>query len=327
VLIDTVELTLSHVDLGELTEFAAMTLFGNAISHRIVLGTDVTVPEITDSDGNTLYPSYFMTHLKVPHSALLSSYKLWDRVAVGVNVRVFGGMILESSYLLGRPDEIPQDLDLWNTDAFPSMTGGTLFVVEESRGGEPKPSVPRGGLIAEMPKLAKPPASVAEFATVQTRGSLDPGFKGKLVSQAPIRHAVATGRDLAPGHALMFASFGKILDHVERTLLADLVFPPFPTDLINHLSLLERQTFYLNNCYGDQVLLANVRGRLTPSDIVSRSAGSVPAATLTMVVELYEQTSRKLLVSSKASKLFALPSSRTTLLRDMERLLFLHGED
>jgi hypothetical protein len=74
-LIENIELSMSHVGLGALNEYALMVLFGNAHSHSLVQGVGITPDRIKDNQGLLLYPAYFMTHLKIPADSLISSYK------------------------------------------------------------------------------------------------------------------------------------------------------------------------------------------------------------------------------------------------------------
>jgi probable biosynthetic protein (TIGR04098 family) len=104
--IENLYLTMSHVGLGDLNEYALMVLFGNAHSHRLTKGLSITPNEIAAMDGTTLYPAYFMTHLKVPLAFLISSYKLWQTVSVGDEVKHFGDTLLESNYILANQGDV-----------------------------------------------------------------------------------------------------------------------------------------------------------------------------------------------------------------------------
>ena len=131
--VENVELTMSHVGLGSLNEYALMVLFGNAHSHRLVAGTGAKPDGMVDQRGNVLYPAYFMTTLKVPTCNLLRSFKLWEQVDVGVEIHRFGDTLLESRYALGRDGALdPRGAD-WSEALWPTMSGNNLIVVDTHR--------------------------------------------------------------------------------------------------------------------------------------------------------------------------------------------------
>ncbi len=320
---ETVELTLSHVDLGELGEQATMTLLGNTFVHCLLEGTGHTLRDIKDANGHVAYPGFFMTHLTVPPGHLLEQHQVWEKVGVAIEVKSFGGMILESTFMLGTPEELPADVDDLDDGKLPIVRGANMFVLEDSRGDEPQPSVPKRGCLTDLPKSTTPPPAVARFGQVQSQGRVDPEFRPRMRLSEPVCYPIVEGRDLAPGHALLFSSFVRIMDNAERILLCERVTPAFPTQLARCLSVLERETWYLNNSYGNQVIVAHVGASLEPCarDLVPKASGKVAAGILTSCVELYEQGTNKLLVAAKARKVLAVPTTRKTLLKDAERLI------
>ncbi|MBI5509933.1 MAG: hypothetical protein HY903_14350 [Deltaproteobacteria bacterium] len=320
---ETVELTLSHVDLGTLGEQAAMTLVGNTFVHRLLEGKGHTLSEVKDANGHVAYPGFFMTHLSVPPAHLLEKHRVWEKVGVGIEVTSFGGMIVESTFVLGAPNEIPEEIDQLEEGTLPMVRAANMFVLEDSRGNEPQPSVPKRDCIADLPKRTTPPAAVARFGQVQIQGRVDPDFRPTMSARAPVRYPIVEGRDSAAGHALLFSSFVRIMDHALRTLLCEQAPTPVPVELVLCLAALERETWYLNNTYGDQVVLAKVGAKLEPCprDLLAKDSGKVAAGILSCCTELYEESTNKLLIASKARQVFAVPATRKTLQKDVERLL------
>lgn len=320
---ETVELTLSHVDLGTLSEFAAMALFGNAISHCITRGRGRSTREITDVEGHLLYPAYYMTHLRVPPKHLLQRYQVWDNVEIGVDVRSFGGMMLDSRYILGPPGAFKEDASTWNTDAFPTMRGGTLFVVEDSRGENSRPGKPRSDHVAELPKLTTRPESSVQYNKVLSTGTLVPGFKGNLRARSPISYPLVTGRDVIPGHSMMFATYNRLMEYAERELLTNHVWPPFPLSLLDHRSILERETYYLNNAQVGETVTIDIRGEYKPcsDDLFDDRSDLIPGGQLTFALEVYAERRNSLLLASQVKKILAIPASQRGAVRDAERLI------
>jgi probable biosynthetic protein (TIGR04098 family) len=335
VLSETFELTLCHVGLGSLSEPALLTLFADAQAHCLTAGTDGTLREVVDAAGHLLYPAYYRTHLKVPPERLLDSFRLWDRVSVGVDLKSFGGMQLDGTYVLGHAGEVAPDPVAWGSARLPAMRGSTLFVVDH-RDREQQVSIPAAGRIATLEKLARPPAEMDLFRRARALGARffqpldDPGPAALLAQRAPIRYPILPGRDVAAGreaayagHTLLFARFAEVMDEAERILLAEQVWPPFPRDLLRCRTVLERETYYFGTCGADQAIEAGVRAWLSPCPprLHGNGAEIVSAATLRSVVELYDEASRRLLAVARAEKLLAVPSTDQGLLRDVERLL------
>jgi probable biosynthetic protein (TIGR04098 family) len=268
--IEEVELTLSHVDLGSLDELAAMTLFGTAHSHHITAGTGGSIRDIVDADGRPIYPGYYWTHLVVPDACPLETFAVWDRVAVGVDVRAFGPLILASTYALARPGQLD---GAWDDGARPYMRAGTTFYLD---GADPRPSVPRPGTVAALPRLAAAPPSLDRFRQVKARGDADPELAGPLVTAGRIPYELMPGRDIRAGHNVMFSRYVTVADAIEQTVLG------------RSASLRERETFYLASARAGRVH-GGLRGRLDPDGV------------WTAVVNLYDDDGA-LLVTSRVRK-------------------------
>jgi probable biosynthetic protein (TIGR04098 family) len=327
VLIEEIELTLANVDLGTLSEFSAMVLFGNAFCHRIIRGTKLSgIRQIQDAGGKALYPAMFMTHLRVPSRYLLDSFAVWDRVAVGVDVQTFGRMILDSTFILARPGELAPDSKIWDLESYPSMRAGSLFIVDERR-EDLDTAVPREGHLAEMRTLTQLPPFVARFSEIQSKGGRLKEYEGNLVLPEPIPYQLITDRDVTWGHAIMFAMFIRIMDIAERQFLTERLFPGFHESLLNYRAVLERETFYLGNCFAGDRLRINIKGKVLPcpSTIQTKSMDLGPVAMLEFVFELYQEARNALVVVSRVKKLLAVPRSMKTARREAERILYQYG--
>ena len=161
-MIENIELTLSHVGLGCLSEYALITLFTNSLFHRLAAGKQKPSSEIVDKNGEVLYPGYYLTHLTVPPGRLLEQYRAWQTYSIGVDAQIFGGMLMESRFILGDSDEIVDDPQTWDVNNFPSMRGSSMFIVDRI-GREPQVSIPRAGSIADLPKLPSRPLQWTDF--------------------------------------------------------------------------------------------------------------------------------------------------------------------
>jgi probable biosynthetic protein (TIGR04098 family) len=322
-LIENVELTMSNVGLGDLNEYALLLLFGNAHSHQLTFNTGVRPNEIKDNQGLTLYPAYFMTHLRVPPCAALSSYKLWDKVSVGVDVARFGETILESSYVLGKDGEVAADTSLWNLNKNPSMKANSLIVVDvgESAVESRRVSVPKSGCFAILPKLLKPPEAIVRSKNIRSNGF---GNKpGKIKIKEPITYYVASDQDAAPGHAMVFAKFSKIMDCAEFIVLSQKLKPGLPSNVLPYLSLLERETFYYGNCFAGETLEIYLHGDIEECDsnYHGDSLQTISVAILTYQIEIYLQRNNTLLAMAQVKKLLALPTSSQDLIPDIKRII------
>jgi probable biosynthetic protein (TIGR04098 family) len=326
-LIQPVDLTLSHVGLGSLNEFAAMAIFGDVLCRRLTDGTNGTVKDVTDVNGQTLYPAFYCTHLTVPADHLLDQHGLWSKVTAGVDVSSFGGMIVDARFVLGDHAQVPSDPEQWECSGLPFMRGGVLWVVDASRATQATPAVPKRDLVSKLPKSQTTPASVETFEAVQRAGTVAPDFSGTLRQSDSISYRLHFGRDLALGHAAMFATFVWIQEHAERILLAEQVSPRFPSDLLAHLLVTERESYYVTNTYGDEPIEIRIRAAITacPTDLCGAQRGLISAAMMTFVTEMYGQSTARFLFASRAKKVFAIPAAQKMLHHSAHRLLMQHG--
>jgi probable biosynthetic protein (TIGR04098 family) len=326
VLIDRVELGLSHVDLGRLGETALLALFGTAQAHRLTVDTGHSLRDISDANGALLYPGYYWTHLRVPPSRLLGQFRVWDTVAVGVDVARFGAM-LSSSYVLGRPDELDVAMTVDALSHLPSMRAGSMFFVDDGD-ANPRPGTPKRGAIAAIPDLSTAPPELRRFREVRDLPSIDPAFHGALGTPGPISYQLRAGHQIHGEQSVMFARYVGVADAIERELLVRHLWPPFPAVLIDCLEVLERETCYFANVRGERTVRAGIRARLAPCPPDFQLADHELAASgiLTSVVEIYDDTNI-LLATSKASKVLAVPKAQQRLVLLAARALASHGKE
>ncbi len=320
-LIETVELTLSHVGLGELREVPLIAMFASAQAHALVAGTEHTLHDITDAAGAKLYPSYSWLLLRVPPARSLRRFRVWDRVAIGVDVKRFGGLVLDSTYVLGAPDELAANAQDWKLDEVPSMRAMSVWTVDGAA-GEPQPSTPRLGAIATLPSLSAAPEAMTRFRAIRGEGTFDRAPRS-WSTQSPIRYPIHTGRDVARDRNLMFATYVEIMEVAAETLLRERAWPAFPSELLEYRVLLEREVFFLANTSGGSHVLVDVRASLTscPNDLHGTGDDVVSAGVLDLVFELYEEGTNTLLVVARARELFLLPRRRGSLLADLSRFV------
>lgn len=316
------ELGLGLIGLGRLTEFAAMTLWADAQACALTAGTGGTLREIVDISGARLYPGYFWTHVTVPPNRLFERHQVWDRIAVGVDVRVLGP-ILESSYVLGTPAELA--MPAAERQELPAMRGAAMFFVED-RAGEPQPASPKKGTVAELEKLEKAPAALAAFKDVRLRGVVDAGFVGRMRLAAPFEYPIVAGRDAAVGHSLVFAQFVRLFDAAESALLSELRLPA-PTELIERLAVLDREVFYFDNCGPGSVAVIDASATIErcPPDLTG-TPEQMSAAIVKLALTAHERSSGRMLAVSTAKKLFVVPRTRPAMLHAAERLCRQYGE-
>jgi probable biosynthetic protein (TIGR04098 family) len=320
VLIDSIELTLGHVGLGNLGEVPLLTLFASAQAHRLTMATGHTLRDVTDVDGSHLYPGYLWLHLRVPPSRRLDSFRLWDRVAVGVDVRRYGRMILDSTYVLGADAELPPDAAAWNLDALPSMRAASVWVIDGP--GDPQPSAPKQDAIADLPVLKAAPEAVARVRVIRAAGGFGREPR-RWSTRAPIAYPLRSGRDVARDHNLMFATYVEIMEVAAATLLGEEAWPALPAALLDHRVLLEREVFFLSHTGPGKQVLVDVRADLSPcaQDLHGAAGDQVSAGILDLVCELYEAGSNTLLAVARARELFLVPRSRATLITDLARFM------
>lgn len=322
-LTEKIELTMSHVGLGNLTEYAVMVLFGNAHSHRLVEGLSINPSQIESNDGDELYPAYFMTSLRVPYTNLLHTYKLWDEVTIGVDVKRFGETLLESNYIIANHNQVFNDRDNWEDLGLPYMTGNNLIVNESMNGNTGKRQVanPNSSKIAELEKVRRAPAGLALSKKIRTEGFDDFEFGAQFQSLKPIIYQVKLHRDALGGHAMIFAKYAEIMDLVEFDFLTSQLHPRLSFASLQHLHVTERDIYYYGNCYAGEALSINLYGdiELLEDSDFDDSLDYIPAGYLLLNFEVYQERTGNLLAMSRVKKIFAIPMNEQDIISDLRR--------
>lgn len=319
-MIETFELNPSHVGLGDLNEFALLTLVANTHYRVLAQGTGATPREIFDRSGNPLYPSVFALHLKVPMRRPIEAHALWEKVTVGADVRCFGRSFLDVRGVLGRAGEVDDAPERWHAAALPIVSWAGAWT---SKG---EVTMPAAELVANLPSASAPPELLTLFRAVQSRGRITESSDIAAPS-APIRYRVVAGRDVARGRQLMFSQFVIVMDDAERVFLTERVWPSLSCELVECRTTLERRVFYFGNCRADDVIETVVEARLEKVEPPADAAlAFVPAVAINLTMSLVDERTRRLLVLSEAKKLLAIPSTQVGLLREVDRVLARHGE-
>lgn len=320
-LIDSIELTLGHVGLGNLGEVPLLTLFASAQAHRLTMGTGHTLRDVTDVDGSALYPGYLWLHLRVPPARRLDTFRLWDRISVGVDVKRYGRMVLDSTYVLGADGELPADATAWDLDTMPSMRAASVWVID-GRSGEPQPSGPKQDAIADLPVLKSAPEAMARVRGIRAAGGFGREPR-RWATRTPIVYPLHRGRDVARDHNLMFATYVEIMEVAAAALLGDVAWPAVPSALLDLRVLLEREVFFLAHTGPGKQVLVDVRADLSPcaQDFHGSPPDQVSAGILDLVCELYEAGTNTLLAVARARELFLVPRGRASLIADLARFM------
>lgn len=323
-LIETVELTMSHVGLGHLTEYALLVLFGNSHSHYLTLNTSVTPDEIADAKGNFLYPAYFMTHLRIPINRNLNEYKNWGKINVGVHVEVFGESMLESEYVLGKDNESFGNIGEWHSSGFPYMKANSLFIIDTRENGNRKIIVsnPDKRCVNKLKKMTMPPAALRRANEIRENGFEIDGDMLALQKIKPLTYKLEKGRDGSYNHTLIFAKFSEIMDWAEKEYLMQNEQCQIPLKMLEWLRLLERETYYYGNIFPEEELTIQVRGRVKKCDerFPVESSKYFSCALMEFYFEIFGKKTNTLLVISRAKKLISLPLESTELLFDFNRI-------
>lgn len=318
------DLDLANTGLGGLDEVSFLRLFATTQSREIVRGTGRTLRDIENSDGVQLYPAFYRTRVTVPPPLLFDRYRLWDRVEIGVDLRRFGSMLLESTGVLAAPGNIGPDPAEWQLDRHVHVTGSMLFVHDKSRG---TPDSPRQGTVANLPLLQKRPEALDEQRRIRSEGVMAVPPEGRPKLSGRMRYPILLMRDVQAGQALMFSAFTSLLEVAEQILLLEQVWPPFDPSLLSFRHLLERDIHYVDNVHqGDTVVIDTVATlSASPAHLATAYDGLAPVAMLDLQSEIYQEGTHKLVVAARTRKLFAVPRSRATDAHDLRRMLHRHG--
>lgn len=262
---ETTELTYSHQDLGALNEFGLMCLFGSMHSKALVRGLGLTVEDIKDHHGRRLYPAYFHTHLKVPETCPLSRFAAWKHVQLGVEVQRFGKCYLDSGYVIKPATETPPTSNDLGAGTYPTMHGNNLFIVDvtEDASVARQLAVPDAACIAALGSVREKPPAIQRAKDVGNDRTIRKDRAYPLAARESIAYRVVPGRDVANGHAMIFARFSQVMDFAEHVFLTDHRELVLGDAELAGYQLVEREIFYFNNAYAGDIIDVGVRARLT----------------------------------------------------------------
>ena len=234
---------------------------------------------------------------------------------------------MDSHYILTRGETVPEDVAHWSNGTWPTMRANNLMVIDVSEEGASKRvAVPHGNSIAVLPKLKRPPEAILKAKKVRTNGFVWEENGSPLACPEPLTYRVHAHRDAAPGRAMIFAKFSEIMDLAERDFLNQELQPGFPAGILDHLHLLERETFYYGNCFAGETLAVHLRGTMMPCpmDFHGDSLTMTSAATTHFHLEITNYRTQELLAMARVRKLLALPAQSQDGLQDVRRLMEHH---
>jgi probable biosynthetic protein (TIGR04098 family) len=326
-LVEDIDLTIRTSGLRPLDEVTLLKLFADAQARHLMRGCSHSLSDITDVQGRALYPAYYKTHVRVSPSCPLDSFPAWSRLSIAAHVQSFGGSVLDSMYLAAPHGQVPEDPARWTESGFPQMSSGSMFIIDD-RTNDVGASVPKAGMVAELPKCVRQPVALAEFREVRARGTAHPDFAATLTSNVPIAYPLVVGRDAAAGCNLLFAVFTQVMDIAEREHLTRAIWPRIPGELFDYARLLERVTYYFGNTQAGRTLLIDVRSRLhrCETDYHGDARHVVSMGRVESALEVYEAETSNLLVSCHANKLLLIPNLEQRLLWDAQRIFAAHGD-
>lgn len=324
-LVNDVELTMSHVGLGTLTEYGIMTLFGTMTSKRLARETESKPDQITDINGNIIYPAYFMTHLKVPSTSLLSSYKLWDLVNIEVGLRRYGKSLLESKCVLWKKGRDKKENDEGDEVSHPTMVGASAIVIEKEIKDEEEREITilNEKDIRNIPALKSPPEAINRSNLIRKTGFVEDWAAQRIKYRNRISYKLMPGRDVSYGHNVMFAKYCDVMDYAEYVLFCEQIEPGFPIDVMRYLSVLERETYYYSNCHTNDRIDVFISADIKPcsSNYHGESMKYYSVLLFDIVVDIYKNSSNKLVTSSRVIKLLTVPVKKRNMLYEVERII------
>lgn len=311
-------LDMTTVGLGNLTEYRLLVLFGNYHSLRLVEGTELTPDCIVDTNERSLYPAYYMTHLKVPVKNFIETFNLWEKTKISVDVKRFGANLLDSKYMFQACCEEDSE------EREPiTMNSNSLFVLDSriDKSINRTSSIPKVDRIAELKKLKKIPDSLKNFKTIRNEGFVL--SEGELLGNYKFRYTIVENRDVSINHGVIFAKFTEIMDMCELDYLCGGQNVGLPKELASFLHIIDRETYYYSNCFAGDTIECRMTLRLEKCEDrhLTGKKSEITAYWVHESFELYNENIRSLLVIAKVKKLITLPISVRDLEEDINRII------
>lgn len=310
-------LDMTTVGLGNLTEYQLLVLLGNYHSLALVENKDFMPNGIVDSSNRLLYPAYYMTHLKVPLNNFVENFTLWEKTKVCVDVKKFGANILDSYYTFDRYEK-----DNLNCDPI-TMSSNSMFVLDATidKSVNHTSAIPQVNKLTNLEKLRKIPSSLQKFKSIRTNG-----FKiseGELIGNYSSIYHLVENRDVSNNHGVMFAKFTEIMNICELEYLCGAQNIGLPKEISSVLHTVERETYYYNNCFADDIIECKMELRMEKCDEkhLTGKKNEITPYWLYETFELYNELTRRILVISKARKLICCPITAMDLEDDINRII------
>lgn len=304
-LTETVGLDLANVGLGGLEEVSALNLFATVQARAIVAGTGRVLSDIENAEGAKLYPSFYRTRLVVPPPLALALHPVWSQIGIGVDVRRFGAMMLESRGALA-----PREMRLTAEDgAFApgqiSFEGSILFIRDDVTGPGLRAEAPAPGTVAELPAVTTRPTALEAQRRARSQGVLRPegaALRGRFEDR------IVVGRHVQPGRAMMFSGFVGLLELAETALLHERTWPGVPPSALAHRVLLEREVFYFGNVRQGETVATDLEVVASRPDAALAAAYDerIVPVVLEVRAEIHQLETRMLLATATARKAFVL---------------------
>lgn len=308
----TLQLDMSHVGLGTLDEYGLMVMFGNNHSRFLTEGLEHNASQIVDVKDNILYPTYFMTHLRVPPASPLSTFSLWDNIHIETRVKRYGDTILDSSYR-ARKEENGTGPDI-------TMQANSLFILDPviCRAPHKQVSAPKAGAVREMQTLSSPPDAIQKSARVRSSGFDD--SENDYITGEPYFYTLESNRDTVPGHPLIFAKIPFLMELSERDFLRRITGDRISEEILQSVSLLERMTFYYGNAFAGSRLTLHTKGFIESCNesLCKENSRLQHTHRLAFETELYDNG--ELLAVSRSDKTVVHEVRNQSMIQDSKRL-------
>lgn len=227
---------------------------------------------IVDEAGERLYATFYYVEVAFPLARPMSSFGENDRLTVMSSVARYGTSMVDGiSYLLPElgATSVPYTSVQQAVDAgIPAVRLSNIFVRQFVGAQWLKKGRPAHPNFSRIPALADPPDSYEATKQAERTGTFERcGTEWTPITDGPVQreYRLVPDRDLNGAGLVYFANYPMFLDICERDVLASTT-SPLSDDLIDHRTVIRRQSAYLNNASSRDTLRIEIEPWIRVAD-------------------------------------------------------------
>jgi probable biosynthetic protein (TIGR04098 family) len=311
ILYDEMEIGMPFTGLNGLSEGPLLQYVGNLRWLHLSALSGVPSKQLTDSNGERLYSTFFYVEIAFPKARPMASYGENDRIGFVSVMKRFGHSMLDGvTFLMPRDSTETSESPLLGIEAalakgIPAVRMSNIFVKQFAGAEWLKKSRPANRGFEQIPESALAPDSYTSVKQAQTDGYFALPRKTHIpMTDGPVKieYWLMPDRDLNGAGLVYFANYPVFLDIAERTVLRSAQLA-LTEDLIDRRTILHRKSAYLNNASAHDTLDIEVEPFIENPFLNGHPCPEIAPIQLFINYRMYRRSDHRLMMVSTAEKI------------------------